>query len=137
MGGGVGGLANVGIRLRSNSAGNHKVICPRCSAGRKPQNRKDPCLSVTIGADGGATWFCHNCNWETPRIDDNNADSVAFWGQKEGRKWEKKRPAPAAKANDLHFQDLKGGAYRCFEGRGIGRATVARGGIKLATKTIP
>jgi twinkle protein len=56
-------LRDAGIALRNYNIGNHKTTCPQCSANRKPGNRRDPCLSVTIDSDGGAVWNCHNCQW--------------------------------------------------------------------------
>ncbi len=63
-------LARLGIHLRQRRAGNHKVLCPWCSAQRK--SKRDPCLSVIVGPaqsrklgfldEGHAAWFCHNCN---------------------------------------------------------------------------
>lgn len=52
-------LASQGIRCTSRP-GNHKTLCPRCSATRK--NKRDRCLSVTIVGDG-AVVHCHNCGW--------------------------------------------------------------------------
>ncbi len=37
-------LTDQGIRLRNYGVGDHKVVCPRCSAQRR--NKRDPCLSV-------------------------------------------------------------------------------------------
>lgn len=53
-------LRREGIRLRSWQDGNHKTICPRCSASRK--KKTDPCLSVTVEHDR-ALWQCHHCGW--------------------------------------------------------------------------
>ena len=50
-------LNAAGISLRSYAAGNHKTTCPQCSHRRK--DKSDPCLSITIKADG-AVWKCHN-----------------------------------------------------------------------------
>src|SRR3712207_3403311 len=50
-----------GIHLRSHATGDHKATCPRCSQDRR--KRSDPCLSVKVEADGGATWLCHHCGW--------------------------------------------------------------------------
>jgi hypothetical protein len=55
-------LAENGIELRRRSLGSHKTLCPRCSHKRKPEHRRDPCLSVTIkGSD--CVWKCWNCGW--------------------------------------------------------------------------
>lgn len=52
-------LAAQGIRCPSRP-GNHKTLCPRCSATRK--NKRDRCLSVTI-TGAGAVVHCHHCSW--------------------------------------------------------------------------
>ena len=50
-----------GIFLPSWWDGNYKVTCPRCSSGRK--KKTDPCLSVTIDADGNLLAHCFHCEW--------------------------------------------------------------------------
>ncbi len=67
-------LQDFGIQLRSERAGDHKTLCPQCSSGRKPQNRRDPCLSVTIKPDGHAVWLCHNCDWSGTTIARRDAE---------------------------------------------------------------
>lgn len=54
-------LRAAGIKLRNYNIGDHKAKCPNCENNRKPQNKHDEPLSVTIEADGGAVWNCHNC----------------------------------------------------------------------------
>ncbi len=54
-------LSDQGIRLRDYDLGEHKVICPRCSAQRKKKNER--CLNVRLGEDGGAVWQCWHCGW--------------------------------------------------------------------------
>lgn len=54
-------LLEHGIRLKAANQGNHKTVCPNCSHSRKKKN--DPCLSVTVEADGKAVWNCHHCGW--------------------------------------------------------------------------
>src|SRR5438270_1801516 len=50
------------IRLQSYAPGTRRLPCPRCSHNRKKQH--DPCLAVTIDADGAhAVWHCHHCDW--------------------------------------------------------------------------
>lgn len=49
-------LRALGIELRKTT-GTCKVKCPRCSHARRPQNQKEPCLSVDI--DRGL-YRCHN-----------------------------------------------------------------------------
>lgn len=51
----------LGISLRSYAVGSdHYTTCPRCSAGRKPENRKAACLHVKVEADALA-FYCNNC----------------------------------------------------------------------------
>ena len=54
-------LAEHGIRLRDEKPGSHKTTCPSCSSSRRKKG--DPCLSVTIEADGRAVWLCHHCTF--------------------------------------------------------------------------
>ena len=53
-------LSAEGISLNRYTAGNQKIVCPRCSNERR--NKREPCLSVKIDTDG-ATWTCHHCQW--------------------------------------------------------------------------
>lgn len=53
-------LSSLGIKLPRKN-GQVKVTCPQCSHTRKPQNKKEPCLSVNI--DEGI-YNCHNCGWQ-------------------------------------------------------------------------
>ena len=57
-------LSDYGIQLsnrKASVAGDYKALCPECSKTRK--NKEDLCLSITIEANGGAVWKCHNCAW--------------------------------------------------------------------------
>lgn len=56
-------LENHGIRLNSDYLGDHKTYCPQCRDSRKPKNKHDKPLSVTLNHDGSAVWMCHNCGW--------------------------------------------------------------------------
>lgn len=56
-------LREKGIVLRNYNVGQHKSKCPECKDYRKPKNKHDEPLSITIEADGGAVWRCHNCDW--------------------------------------------------------------------------
>lgn len=53
-------LGNEGIRPKDLHDGDQKLLCPQCSDKRR--NKNDPCLSLTIDADG-AVWKCHHCEW--------------------------------------------------------------------------
>ena len=55
-------LNELGIYLNYYSDGNHKTFCPKCKNLRKPQNRNDTPLSITIDSDK-ALWHCHNCEY--------------------------------------------------------------------------
>jgi hypothetical protein len=55
-----------GIYLASYDLGEHALICPRCSANRKPHHQKLKCLSVKID-DQGATWHCNHCGLSGPQ----------------------------------------------------------------------
>ncbi|MBT6205934.1 MAG: toprim domain-containing protein [Rhodospirillaceae bacterium] len=102
-------LTQHGIHLRSQSAGNHKTLCPECSTSRKSQNRRDPCLSVTIEPDGNAVWNCHNCGWSGATITRSTTDI-------------KIRP----KLSDTGLPEK---AVNWFASRGIGEATLKRNWI--------
>lgn len=54
-------LSEHGIRIRDDKTGSHKTTCPNCSSSRR--KKADPCLSVTVEADGRAVWNCHHCGW--------------------------------------------------------------------------
>jgi len=103
-------LQDFGIQLRSERVGNHKTLCPQCSAGRKSQNRRDPCLSVTIEADGHAVWNCHNCEWSGTTITHSE-----------------QKPRPT-----MNGASLTEKALNWFASRGIGKATVDRNQIRFA-----
>src|SRR3954471_18651942 len=52
-------LAEFGIVLGRETAGEHRAPCPEC-ARRKPRHGDDA-LAVKVEAGGGATWRCHRC----------------------------------------------------------------------------
>ena len=54
-------LSEYGIEWRSTKTGSFYTTCPRCSHTRR--KRKEPCLGVTIYADGSAGWRCFHCGW--------------------------------------------------------------------------
>jgi twinkle protein len=61
------------IRLPSYAPGTRRVPCPQCSHTRK--KRTDPCLAVTIDADGAeALWHCHHCDWSGNTREDKPGD---------------------------------------------------------------
>ena len=69
-------LAQHGIKIASTAPGRYYALCPQCSAGRKPENRKSKCLGVTIDANG-ARWGCNNCNWTGPEKGTGRANGYA------------------------------------------------------------
>src|SRR5689334_177600 len=54
-------LAELGVRLRREQPGQHRAPCPECA--RAKSRPRDDALAVKIEPDGGATWFCHRCDW--------------------------------------------------------------------------
>lgn len=120
-------LASHGIRLGSKTMGNHKALCPRCSHDRKPQNRRDRCLSVKIEPDGHAVWNCHNCSWT---------------GSSRSRLREVNMPrAPIAMPKPTipairYVGALPQAVLAWFEARGISRDVVERNGIGFSEGAI-
>ncbi len=135
-------LNHVGIKVPSFGDGNYKTICPRCSEGRTPRNKRDPCLSTKI-SDGGVTWNCHNCDWTAPRYNRDDPESREFYDILYGRKVEeqqqdfgpeeKSQPTkPAFKANGM-----TDAGYQFFTARGISRDIVERNSISTAKTWMP
>lgn len=112
-------LLNQGIRLRDYSAGNRKVVCPKCSSTRK--HRTDPCLSVTVQDDGSAVWKCHNCSWAGGVRGDARA-----WAEPRKPKIYKKPEVPAAPTQPQRM-------LAWFERRGISADTVREFGVFVTT----
>lgn len=109
-------LRAAGISLRNYGIGDHKTKCPECKDKRKPKNKHDEPLSVTIEADGGAVWNCHNCG---------HSGGVA------GDRWRRDNPPepeyrrPVAKAKPK----APDSTLAWFAKRKIGKATVEAFGI--------
>ena len=57
-------LCQHGIKLTDTKPGQHKTVCPQCSAKRKKSS--DPCLSVAIEPGDRVVWHCNHCNWSGP-----------------------------------------------------------------------
>ncbi|KQT03192.1 MULTISPECIES: toprim domain-containing protein [unclassified Rhizobium] len=114
-------LAEHNIRLRSESPGSHKTICPSCSSSRRKKN--DPCLSVTVEGDGRALWKCHHCGF---------AGATAGEGYRparERRVYRKPvRPARRERPDTL---------LAWFEKRGISPETVVNFGIHKTRHWFP
>jgi twinkle protein len=56
------GLVEVGIRLKSETLGEHRTACPECA--RTKQRPRDDALAVKVEPEGSATWCCHRCSWK-------------------------------------------------------------------------
>tara|TARA_R100000426_G_scaffold7301_1_gene8864 strand:- start:15928 stop:17646 length:1719 start_codon:yes stop_codon:yes gene_type:complete len=68
-------LNDIGIYLNNYNIGNQKTFCPKCKNSRKPHNKADTPLSVTIERDR-TLYKCHNCDW-TGAISENQHLNVA------------------------------------------------------------
>lgn len=53
-------LLDLGVDVGGKSSGHARVLCPKCSSGRKKKRIKD--LSVDMEGDS-ATGLCHHCGW--------------------------------------------------------------------------
>lgn len=53
-------LSDLGITVKP---GVYTTTCPKCSADRKPENRRKPCLSVNNTDPENALFNCHNCSF--------------------------------------------------------------------------
>lgn len=117
----VAALNEQGIHLRNYAAGSQKVQCPQCSHTRK--NRRDPCLSVTIEADG-AVWNCHHCGF-----------SGGYHGDREHRPQVQPRQyvKPKREANPQRPDTL----VAWFEKRGISKATMERFNVYRTKQFFP
>lgn len=54
---------DLGIDMSTASAqagGNYRTLCPNCSAARKPEHRREKCLSVNPAK---GVFHCFNCDW--------------------------------------------------------------------------
>jgi twinkle protein len=111
-----------GIRLKSWAQGNHKTLCPRCSATRK--KKTDQCLSVTIEHDR-ARWNCHNCGWTGGA----GGSDYARRPMREIKIFNRPVRVEAPERPDKMLA--------WFAGRGISAATVERMGIHLQRKYVP
>lgn len=123
-------LADHGIRLSGYRIGEHRSICPQCSATRRKAT--DPCLAVKIDEDGGATWTCHHCQW-TGNVPGESArrDRGIASPREPARRI---RPSPVAPDPN---PDRPESMYDWFTSRGIGRATVDAMGCYVAGHFMP
>jgi len=121
-------LQDNGIHLHGLGAGDHPSTCPQCSASRK--KKKDKCLNVTIGADGGAVWFCHHCQW-----------AGNYSGRTNGEPFPQSRPerihlAPV-RPTPVMNREKPESMYDWFEGRAISRETADNFGCFVTTQFFP
>ena len=121
-------LQDHGIHLRSLDAGDHHVTCPQCSAGRK--KKKDKCLNVTIGEDGGAVWFCHHCQWV------GNYSGPASGASFPPSRAERDRPTPVRPA-PVENPEKPSIMFVWFEGRSISSEIVEHFGCYVTTQYFP
>ena len=93
---------NIDINTAKVITGKHgkqtvSVICPKCSAKRKRENQRRPCLWINIT---NGMWKCLNCDW---------SGGLEF-GEKGNKLFEKHFPAPEVKPqtkiSDSHYEWL-------------------------------
>lgn len=77
-------LREFGIEARSTASGRFYALCPKCSAQRKPGNRKKQCLGVTIGAQG-VKFGCNNCHWHGGLFYDDKSKGERVAGKSSDR----------------------------------------------------
>lgn len=95
-----------------------KQICPQCSHKRKPNNKTEPCLSVSSTKDG-FVWHCFNCDW------------AGGTGAQDARERPLARVValPKRKLTYAPPQAVSEPIKKWFEGRGISEAVLLRNGI--------
>lgn len=118
-------LEREGIKLK-NPGRQNTVLCPECSAGRSPQNKNKPVLSVNLTEDGGARWNCHHCGWS---------------GGVSGRERHQELPPKRAPSYQRPHPDKQGAReqslYDWFKRRGISPDTVDACGITTRQEWMP
>lgn len=96
---------DVGIdmsRADRHTGGNYRLLCPNCSAERKPEHRREKCLSVNPSK---GAWHCFNCDWRGYLDGTDWRDSTAQY----------ESPSP------LKFDEVEERGIRYFAARGIGK----------------
>lgn len=107
--------------------GQHRTICPFCSHNRRPQHRKDRCMSAKRD-DAGIVYDCKHCG----------VSGSIFMGERrvsnvvamEKKPLVRKNPADAPKLEDIHFRWLS-------EERGISRQTAEKYGLFKTKQFFP
>jgi twinkle protein len=125
-------LLKFSIRPSRYTPGDYKLTCPKCSHTRR--NKTDPCLSVTIDADGEhAVWNCHNCSWKGTT---HELDAEERKAEREAEERKRRTRAPPKRPTRTPGL-LTPAVLRWFADRGISEATVRRNRIGSARHWIP
>ncbi len=117
-------LSAQGIKLRDYRPGDHKTTCPKCSHLRRA--KKEPCLSVKIEQDGGATWKCHHCAW-----------TGGLAGSSRGYSPRTAAPVSYVKPSRPTAPQRPDSLIEYFGKRGIGRKTLERMGVYRSRHWFP
>lgn len=99
------------------------MLCPRCSHDRKPEHRKDKCLSVDKSS---GLFNCHNCGWSGTAA--NHPEDTYLAVKREKRVYS--RPEPKMDA-------LSGKRQEFFTNRGISNATLLKMKVTEGRQWIP
>ena len=130
-------MEDEGVRLRDWSPGDdRKTTCPKCSHLRKRKNRRDPCLSVRIFADGRIKARCHNdgCEWRKVVSPDGEGRGSG------GRDYRPSKPEPEEPPRPperIASVPLGPEALELFEARGIGRETIDAFNVRQFSRWMP
>lgn len=114
-------LAEQGIRIPSGTNGTYKTVCPSCSHQRR--KKSDPCLSVTVEADGHAVFNCHHCSWS------GNAGGRGHQSTRRLKQFRRPERAVSPQRPDKLVE--------WFAGRGISKATIEAAGIYRTRQWFP
>lgn len=114
------------VRLVRNP-GQNRTVCPFCSHSRRPQNRKDRCMSAKLD-DAGIVYDCKHCG----------ANGSIFIGERrvgnvvamEKKPLVRKDPAEAPKLEDIHYKWLS-------EERGISMQVADKYGLFKTEQFFP
>jgi twinkle protein len=119
-------LRERGIRLQRHELGDQKALCPQCSHTRK--KKTDPCLSVTVDAEG-AIWNCHNhgCGF-AGRVSDRNEPERPH-------RQSRAKPAPVKPKHPIG--DATPAVIAWCADRGISEVTVRRNRVGFVRTFVP
>lgn len=110
-------LRQHGIKLAKHGIGDHRTICPLCSAQRR--NSAEPCLSVTIDSEH-AVWNCHHCGWR------GSTRAAEIEARQQAGRLSKPRAVDPARHTIGILPQAK---IDWFAKRGIERSTLERWGV--------